>query len=97
MPLLVGLLESTQIRRSQDGSMLLTHSGESGDEIDEELEGIVPKGNQGGGMLDSIANMANSILGAGEPIFHLHRNVHLPDIQGSSVGRAACLLNLGGI
>ena len=77
--------------------MLLTHSGESGDEIDEELEGIVPKGNQGGGMFDSIANMANSILGAGESVFHLHRNVRLPDIQGSSVSPAVCLLDLGGI
>ena len=66
MPLLVGLLDSTHIRRSQDGSMLLTQSGENGDEVNEELEGIIAKGNHGGGMLDSIANMANSILGAGQ-------------------------------
>lgn len=65
MPLLVGLLDSTHIQRSQDGEILLTHSGQSRGEADEELEGIIAKGKHGGGMLDSIANMANSILGAG--------------------------------
>ena len=97
MPLLVGLLDSTQIQRSQDGSILLTHSGESSEEIGEELEGIIAKGKHGGGMLDSIANMANSILGAGECTFHLPRNIRLPDIQGLSVSLAALLLNLDGI
>lgn len=64
MPLLIGLLDSTHIQRSQDGSMLLTGNGQS-QEVDEDLEGIVTKEQNGGGMLDSIANMANSILGAG--------------------------------
>jgi len=98
MPLLVGLLDSTtQIQRSQDGSILLTHSGESSEEVGEELEGIIAKGKHGGGMLDSIANMANSILGAGECTFLPPRNIRLPDIQGLSVSWAACLLNLGRI
>jgi solute carrier family 38 (sodium-coupled neutral amino acid transporter), member 11 len=64
MPLLVGLLDSSHIQRNRDGSMVLTSSGQS-HEVDEELEGIVAKGKNGGGMLDSVANMANSILGAG--------------------------------
>jgi len=85
MPLLVGLLDSTQIQRSQDGSILLTHSGESGEEVGEELDGIIAKAKRGGGMLDSIANMANSILGAGEYTLRLPRSIRLPDIQGLSV------------
>ena len=87
MPLLVGLLDSTHIRRGQDGSMLLTSSGES-QEVDEELEGIVAKGKNGGGMLDSIANMANSILGAGQCAFRLSLDINLPDIQELSVSWA---------
>lgn len=66
MPLIIGLLDSTQVRHSQDGSIPLTHNGQSGDEVDGELERIIAKGKNGGGMLDSIANMANSILGAGQ-------------------------------
>lgn len=73
MPLLVGLLDSTHIRRSQDGSIPLTSDGQS-QEVDEELEGILAKGKNGGGMLDSIANMANSILGAGQCTFGLPPN-----------------------
>lgn len=75
MPLLVGLLDSTHIHRSQGGSMLLTSSGQSQEEVDEELEGIVAKGKHGGGMLDSIANMANSILGAGQCTFRLFLSI----------------------
>ena len=71
MPLLVGLLDSTHIRRSQDGSILMTRGGESQEDVDEELEGIIAKEKNGGGMLDSIANMANSILGAGKCSFEL--------------------------
>lgn len=85
MPLLVGLLDSTRVQRSQDGSMLLTSSDQSRDEVDEELEGIVAKGKHGGGMFDSIANMANSILGAGRCTLNLTWNVCLPDIQELSV------------
>ena len=70
MPLLVGLLDSSHIRRSQDGGIPLTHNGQSLGEVDEELEGVIAKGKHGGGMLDSIANMANSILGAGQYMFN---------------------------
>jgi hypothetical protein len=72
----------------------LTQNGQSGDEVDEELAGIIAKGKHGGGMLDSIANMANSILGAGQCTFKLPQNICLQDIQELSVSRAACLLDL---
>jgi len=97
MPLLVGLLDSTQIQRSQDGEILLTHNGQSRGEVDEELEGIIAKGKHGGGMLDSIANMANSILGAGQCAFNLTRSICSRDIQELSVSRAALLQILNGI
>lgn len=61
MPLLVGLLETSESRRSLDGNALpLNNMG------DAELEEIAVKhATTGGGILDSTANMANSILGAG--------------------------------
>jgi solute carrier family 38 (sodium-coupled neutral amino acid transporter), member 11 len=62
MPLLVGLLESSDSRRSLDGSLPLHDA--NGLSIDE-LEEIAGKRVAGGGILDSTANMANSILGAG--------------------------------
>lgn len=66
MPLLVGLLDSSA-RRSLDVSIPL-HQGNGngtsyGNEID--LETLAAKHSTGGGMVDSVANMANSILGAG--------------------------------
>jgi sodium-coupled neutral amino acid transporter 11 len=66
MPLLVGLLDSSHVQRGLDGSLSLSANGNGaseGDDID--LEELVSKSQRGGGMLDSIANMANSILGAG--------------------------------
>lgn len=68
MPLLVGLLDSATARRSVDGTLQLEYRGESGEfETDEpDLEELAAKRTAGGGMLDSVANMANSILGAGE-------------------------------
>lgn len=58
MPLIVGLAESMHQRRaSLDGA----------DGID--LEELAQRKDKGGGMLDSIANMANSILGAGVCLF----------------------------
>ena len=69
MPLLVGLLDSATARRSIDGTLQLEQRGELGNEpLDEEidLEELAAKRTAGGGMLDSIANMANSILGAGK-------------------------------
>ncbi|KZP34694.1 amino acid transporter [Athelia psychrophila] len=61
MPLLVGLLESSA-RRSLDNALPLQSTNEI---CDAELEEIAAKRSSGGGILDSTANMANSILGAG--------------------------------
>ncbi|KAJ3570373.1 hypothetical protein NP233_g4458 [Leucocoprinus birnbaumii] len=67
MPLLVGLFDSSASRRSLDSAIPLSATngraviGE--DTLD--LEEIAAKRTAGGGMFDSIANMANSILGAG--------------------------------
>lgn len=70
MPLLVGLLESSTARRSMDGTLQLNNRGELGaqtlDDENIDLEELAAKRTAGGGMLDSIANMANSILGAGK-------------------------------
>ncbi|KAG8907937.1 hypothetical protein FRB99_001445 [Tulasnella sp. 403] len=65
-PLLVGLLDSAT-RRSFD--VPLTPNGRlpfGGGEADErlDLEDIAARRHAGGGLLDSVANMANSILGA---------------------------------
>ncbi|KAK2463274.1 hypothetical protein APHAL10511_004929 [Amanita phalloides] len=60
MPLLVGLLDAANARRSVDVPLRST-----GDFDPLDLESISAKRTAGGGMVDSIANMANSILGAG--------------------------------
>ncbi|KAI0699242.1 amino acid transporter [Cytidiella melzeri] len=68
MPLLVGLLDSASARRSVDGTLQLENRGmfeESGETVD--LEELAAKRTAGGNLFDSIANMANSILGAGLP------------------------------
>ena len=62
MPLLVGLFESSASRRSLDAAH--TDEVQGGDDYD--LEEIAAKRRAGGSIIDSIANMANSILGAGE-------------------------------
>lgn len=67
MPLLVGLFDSSASRRSLDSSIPLSSNGRAvigEDSLD--LNEIAAKRTAGGGMFDSIANMANSILGAGE-------------------------------
>ncbi|KAI9442237.1 amino acid transporter [Lactarius indigo] len=64
MPLLVGLLDASTIRRSLDIPM--GTDGVSG-YADADLDELVAKQNSGGGILNSIANMSNSILGAGLP------------------------------
>ncbi|KAF9268878.1 AAAP amino acid permease [Marasmius fiardii PR-910] len=63
MPLIVGLFE-TSARRSLDAPVPL---GENGYDpaVNVDLEELAAKRTAGGGLLDSIANMANSILGAG--------------------------------
>jgi solute carrier family 38 (sodium-coupled neutral amino acid transporter), member 11 len=62
MPLLVGLLDASAVRRSLDIPMGVDCAPEYSD-VD--LDELVAKQRAGGGMLNSIANMANSILGAG--------------------------------
>ncbi|KAH9940510.1 amino acid transporter [Epithele typhae] len=59
MPLLVGLMDASTVRRSVDGP------SEAYNETRIDLEELAAKQTAGGGLLDSIANMANSILGAG--------------------------------
>jgi solute carrier family 38 (sodium-coupled neutral amino acid transporter), member 11 len=62
MPLLVGLLDASAVRRSLDIPMGVdgapTYS-------DVDLDELAAKQSRVGGMLNSIANMSNSILGAG--------------------------------
>lgn len=67
VPLLVGLLDSASARRSPDGTLQLQQRGASRDsDLDDvDVEAIAAKRLAGGNMLDSVANMANSILGAG--------------------------------
>ncbi|OJT12294.1 Vacuolar amino acid transporter 2 [Trametes pubescens] len=60
MPLLVGLMDSSAIRRSVDSPGANYVFDQNVD-----LEELAAKQTAGGGMLDSVANMANSILGAG--------------------------------
>lgn len=62
MPLLVGLLDAAAVRRSLDIPMGVDYPPECSD-VD--LEELAAKPSAGGGMLSSMANMANSILGAG--------------------------------
>ncbi|KAI0277633.1 transmembrane amino acid transporter protein-domain-containing protein [Russula aff. rugulosa BPL654] len=62
MPLLVGLLDAAAVRRSLDIPMGVDYPSECSD-VD--LEELAAKPGAGGGMLSSMANMANSILGAG--------------------------------
>ena len=68
MPLLVGLFESSASRRSLDSMPMNGANGNSviigEDTVD--LDEIAAKRTTGGGLFDSIANMANSILGAGK-------------------------------
>ncbi|KAF8893326.1 transmembrane amino acid transporter protein-domain-containing protein [Infundibulicybe gibba] len=69
MPLLVGLFDTSAARRSLDQSLPIRlsngHNGMSENHID--LDELAAKRVAGGGMVDSVANMANSILGAGLP------------------------------
>lgn len=72
MPLLVGLFDSSASRRSQDNPSLPLSGVDSngncvviGDHTFN-LDELAAKRTSGGGLVDSIANMANSILGAGK-------------------------------
>ncbi|KAF9244905.1 amino acid transporter [Melanogaster broomeanus] len=64
MPLLVGLLDSPTSRTTPETTIPMH---ESGSLTNLDLSEVAAKQHAGGGMLDSIANMANSILGAGLP------------------------------
>ncbi|KAJ8696883.1 hypothetical protein PTI98_006709 [Pleurotus ostreatus] len=66
MPLLVGLVETSAVRRSVDASIPLYNGNgnhSQGEPID--IDEVAAQRIAGGNMVDSIANMANSILGAG--------------------------------
>lgn len=65
MPLLVGLMDSSAVRRSVDSPGANYVFDQNVD-----LEELAAKQTSGGGMLDSVANMANSILGAGSGHYH---------------------------
>jgi len=68
MPLLVGLIDSAHARTgSLDGGFRLPRVGGNMEDEDQtvDLEELAAKRLAGGGLIDSIANMANSILGAG--------------------------------
>ncbi|KAK0485962.1 amino acid transporter [Armillaria novae-zelandiae] len=67
MPLLVGLLDSSAQRNIDTAIPLHTSTGQTDPDLALDLEDLAAKANAGGGMVDSIANMANSILGAGLP------------------------------
>lgn len=66
MPLLIGLADSSAVRRSLDDAIPLSDAYDNGG-LD--LEELAAKQHSGGGMMNSIANMSNSILGAGEPLW----------------------------
>ncbi|KAJ6586937.1 amino acid transporter [Mycena vulgaris] len=67
MPLLVGLFDSSASRGRLELSvpLLQTNGDEASQRTDVDLEELAAKRIAGGGLFDSIANMANSILGAG--------------------------------
>lgn len=65
MPLLVGLMDSAAARRSLDTSLSMTEVDGERQTCDVDLEELASKRTAGGSMIDSVANMANSILGAG--------------------------------
>lgn len=70
MPLLVGLQDIATARRDVDGTLLLEHRGADGGNDELDLEDLAAKSSAGGGLFDSVANMANSILGAGTCVTH---------------------------
>lgn len=68
MPLLVGLVESSAARRGSHDIPLISHAMLANGTVshgETDLEELAAKRTAGGSMLDSVANMANSILGAG--------------------------------
>jgi hypothetical protein len=69
MPLLVGLMDASAARRTPDTiiPMYEADSIEGGEGLrNVNLDDLAEKQWSGGGLLNSVANMANSILGAGK-------------------------------
>lgn len=65
MPLLVGLLDTANLRSpATTRGISMENGGHGGEEVD--LEELAKKRTAGGSIVDSVANMANAILGAGE-------------------------------
>ncbi|KAF8844694.1 amino acid transporter [Paxillus ammoniavirescens] len=65
IPLLAGFLDSSASRRTPETTIPMYESAPQGSLTDLDLGEVTAKQHAGGGMLDSVANMANSILGAG--------------------------------
>lgn len=68
MPLLVGLFDSSASQRTHDTSIQMHNPNGSPVIVGEDtinLDELAAKRTAGGGLFDSVANMANSILGAG--------------------------------
>ncbi|CAE6415316.1 unnamed protein product [Rhizoctonia solani] len=85
MPLLVGLADASEVRRNPDLPMHTFSNGQTGSAMvngrvvfdDDDLAGrvdlqeLAARQHKGGNMMDSMFNMANSILGAGKCIIGL--------------------------
>ena len=93
MPLLVGLFDSSASRRSLDASMQMNGPNGNSVIIGEDtldLEELAAKRTAGGGLLDSIANMANSILGAGarsSSFVHCYHNLRWLQVSSVWLGK----------
>lgn len=69
MPLLVGLMDASAARRTPDTIIPMYEADgmEGGEGLrNVDLDDLAEKQWSGGGLLNSVANMANSILGAGK-------------------------------
>lgn len=79
MPLLVGLVDTARRNPGNlDGTPLQAMGASASPAEDIDLEELSAKRISGGGMLNSVANMANSILGAGKHArYTLTRTVHI--------------------
>lgn len=59
-------MDSSTSQRTPDTTIPMYESGNQSLLSDLDLSEVAAKQHAGGGMLDSVANMANSILGAGK-------------------------------
>ena len=77
MPLLVGLLDASAARMTPDTTIPMYEANElenGGMVQNMDLDELAAKQWSGGGLLNSAANMANSILGAGR---HNHARAYM--------------------